>query len=106
MRDILLFLFLKNNMTFSLENLTKTIRAQKSEWFFINPRAHGKAPTANRSGQWRYRIGDYRVIADIQDDKIIISGVLFFYFSYTSLRCPTVIAKIINSLSLIKQINR
>ncbi len=37
-----------------------------------NPRAHGKALTGNRSGYWRYRIGDYRVIADIQDDKILI----------------------------------
>ena len=37
-----------------------------------NPRAHGKGLTANRSGQWRYRIGDYRVLAEIQDDKVII----------------------------------
>lgn len=28
--------------------------------------------TANRSGQWRYRVGDLRIIAEIQDDKIII----------------------------------
>ena len=27
-----------------------------------NPRAHGKGLTVNRSGQWRYRIGDYRLI--------------------------------------------
>lgn len=37
-----------------------------------NPRQHGKGLTANRSGQWRYRIGDYRVIADIQDNKVVI----------------------------------
>lgn len=37
-----------------------------------NPRIHGKPLTANRSGQWRYRIGDYRIIANIVDDKIII----------------------------------
>lgn len=37
-----------------------------------NPRAFGKALTANRSGQWRYRIGDYRVLAEIQDEKIIV----------------------------------
>lgn len=37
-----------------------------------NPRQHGKGLTANRSGQWRYRVGDYRIIADIQDDKIVI----------------------------------
>jgi len=37
-----------------------------------NPRLYGKALSANRSGQWRYRIEDYRLIAEIQDDKIII----------------------------------
>ena len=37
-----------------------------------NPRAFGKGLTANRSGQWRYRIGDYRFICNIQDDKLVI----------------------------------
>ena len=37
-----------------------------------NPRVHGKSPTANRSGQWRYRIGDYRLICSIEDDKLVI----------------------------------
>lgn len=37
-----------------------------------NPRVHGKGLTSDRSGQWRYRIGDYRVLADIQDDKLLI----------------------------------
>lgn len=37
-----------------------------------DPRVHGKGLTANRSGQWRYRIGDYRLVCDIQDDKLII----------------------------------
>ena len=37
-----------------------------------NPRQHGKGLTANRSGQWRYRVGDYRLIADILDDKVVI----------------------------------
>lgn len=37
-----------------------------------NPRQHGKSLTANRTGQWRYRIGDYRIICTIQDDVLII----------------------------------
>ena len=37
-----------------------------------NPRIHGKELTANRSGQWRYRVGDYRILADIQDGKVLI----------------------------------
>lgn len=37
-----------------------------------NPIIHGKGLVANRSGQWRYRIGDYRLICEIQDKKITI----------------------------------
>lgn len=37
-----------------------------------NPRQHGKGLTANRSGQWRYRIGDYRLICEIKDSELII----------------------------------
>jgi len=37
-----------------------------------NPRVHGKGLVENKPGQWRYRIGDYRIICEIQDDKIII----------------------------------
>ena len=37
-----------------------------------NPRQHGKGLTANRSGQWRYRVGDYRLIAEIIDNEIVI----------------------------------
>ena len=37
-----------------------------------DPRAHGKGLTANRSGQWRYRIGDYRLICLTEDDQLII----------------------------------
>ena len=37
-----------------------------------NPRQHGKGFTANHSGEWRYRVGDYRLIADIQDERVVI----------------------------------
>ena len=37
-----------------------------------DPRIHGKGLTANRSGQWRYRIGDYRMICLIEDNRLII----------------------------------
>ena len=37
-----------------------------------DPRVHGKTLTANRSGQWRYRIGDYRLICLIEDEKLVI----------------------------------
>lgn len=37
-----------------------------------DPRKQGKGLTANRSGECRYRIGDYRLIADINDDTVTI----------------------------------
>lgn len=40
-----------------------------------NPRAKGKALVANRAGQWRYRVGDYRVIVHIKDAELIILGL-------------------------------
>ena len=55
-----------------------------------NPRIHGKPLTANRSGQWRYRVNDYRIIADIQDDKVIILVLAVAHrrevYDYKSLR--------------------
>lgn len=37
-----------------------------------DPRLHGKGLTTNRSGQWRYRIGDYRLICLIEDNRLVI----------------------------------
>ena len=37
-----------------------------------NPKLHGKPLTVNRKGQWRYRVGDYRIITEIQEDRIVI----------------------------------
>ena len=37
-----------------------------------DPRQTGKGLVANRSGQWRYRIGDYRMICLIEDDRLVI----------------------------------
>jgi len=40
-----------------------------------DPRQHGKALSASHSGQWRYRIGDYRLICLIEDDHLIITAL-------------------------------
>jgi len=37
-----------------------------------NPREYGKGLTANRTEEWRYRIGDYRIISYINDETITI----------------------------------
>ena len=44
-----------------------------------NPRVHGKGLSANRSGQWRYRVGDYRLLALIEDVK----GIVYEKFQVT-----------------------
>ena len=37
-----------------------------------NPRQWGKPLHGERRGLWRYRVGDYRLICDIQDDRITV----------------------------------
>ena len=37
-----------------------------------NPRAYGKELTANRKNQWRYRIGQYRVLCEIHDHDLVV----------------------------------
>lgn len=37
-----------------------------------NPRVYGKALSANHAGEWRYRVGDYRILCMIQDDVLIV----------------------------------
>lgn len=43
----------------------------------INPREKGKALSYNRVGQWRYRIGNYRLICEIKDKELIILALEF-----------------------------
>ena len=36
-----------------------------------NPRSMGEALTGSKLGNyWKYRVGNYRIIADIQDDRV------------------------------------
>ncbi|MBA5810842.1 type II toxin-antitoxin system RelE family toxin [Enterococcus faecium] len=39
------------------------------------PRKFGKGLTANRSGQWRYRIGKYRVLVEIEDNQMVVIAI-------------------------------
>ena len=61
-----------------LKKLDKHVSAFIIAWIRKNldgcsdPRIHGKPLSANRSGQWRYRIGDYRLICEINDDVVLI----------------------------------
>jgi mRNA interferase RelE/StbE len=54
--------------------------AQKSIVHFLrerlksseNPRQWGKPLRGDKRGLWRYRVGDYRLICDIQDEKATV----------------------------------
>jgi mRNA interferase RelE/StbE len=37
-----------------------------------DPRRFGHALTGDRKGLWRYRVGDYRIVASIEDDHFIV----------------------------------
>jgi mRNA interferase RelE/StbE len=37
-----------------------------------DPRQWGKPLHGERRGLWRYRVGDYRLICDIQDEKVTV----------------------------------
>ncbi len=37
-----------------------------------NPRHFGEPLKGDHAGFWRYRIGDFRVLCEIQDEKIIV----------------------------------
>jgi mRNA interferase RelE/StbE len=63
------------------KQITKLDRgAQKSIQQFLrerlrsatDPRQWGKALQGEKRGLWRYRVGDYRLICDIQDERITI----------------------------------
>jgi addiction module toxin, RelE/StbE family len=75
-------------MTFALETtacfdrqfkkLSPSLQAQITAYLLkhadgaSDPRTSGKALTGNLAGLWRYRVGDYRIICDIQDAKLIV----------------------------------
>ncbi|MCE3231146.1 MAG: addiction module toxin RelE [Alphaproteobacteria bacterium] len=64
-----------------LEQLDRQIQKRILGFFYKrllpseNPRLFGKALTGRFAGYWSYRIGDYRVIAHIQDSHLTIVAV-------------------------------
>lgn len=37
-----------------------------------DPRAHGKDLVGDKAGIWRYRIGDYRVLCELNDGDLVV----------------------------------
>ena len=58
-------------MDSSTSNLIRTW-IEKNLMNTENPRIKGKALTGDLKGLWHYRVGDYRILAEIQDAKIVI----------------------------------
>lgn len=69
---------LSPNAEKQLSKLDKHIAKMISSWIYghlvdcENPRQYGKPLVENRSGQWRYRVGDYRIIAEIEAEELVI----------------------------------
>ena len=40
-----------------------------------DPRSRGKGLTGPLTGLWRYRVGDWRVVVDIYDDRMVILAI-------------------------------
>ena len=61
-----------------LKKIDKTQQRIMVNWITKNlentndPRVFGKALKGNLKDYWRYRIGDYRIIAEINDDEVKI----------------------------------
>lgn len=64
-----------------LSKLDPGVRRIILRWLLKNidgcsdPHVYGKCLTANKSGKWRYRIGDYRVLCEIQDEELVILAI-------------------------------
>ena len=62
----------------NLRKLDKNTRNLIYAWIDKNlvncedPRIHGKGLVGDKSGQWRYRVGDYRIICEIEDEERVI----------------------------------
>ena len=37
-----------------------------------NPRHFGEPLRGDLVGLWRYRVGDYRILCDVQDDRLVV----------------------------------
>ena len=75
------FIFFSKRAKKELLKIDKPIRRTIVSWIeknikgTRNPRLHGKALTGDLKGYWRYRVGNYRIIAEIRDEELIVIAV-------------------------------
>jgi mRNA interferase RelE/StbE len=64
-----------------LEKITQTDRERIIKYLAKNiattnnPRSFGKALIGDKSGSWRYRVGNYRIICDIYDRECVVETI-------------------------------
>lgn len=50
----------------------RIIKFLESTVYLESPRLRGKALKGGHKDLWRYRIGNYRVICDLEDEKLVV----------------------------------
>jgi mRNA interferase RelE/StbE len=61
-----------------LHRLDRPVRERLLDWLddriegCKDPRHFGEALRGGLSGLWRYRVGDYRIICQIHDDRLVV----------------------------------
>lgn len=61
-----------------LKKLDSSVQKMIFRWIKKNlvdcedPRVHGKSLVGNKKGIWRYRVGNYRLLCNIEDEVLII----------------------------------
>ncbi|MFG5428342.1 type II toxin-antitoxin system RelE/ParE family toxin [Enterococcus faecalis] len=64
-----------------LKKIDKYQATLLTRWLYRNidgtntPKKHGKVLSVNRAEQWRYRIGNYRVIVEIEDERLVVIAI-------------------------------
>jgi mRNA interferase RelE/StbE len=56
--------------TQTARRITRFLRERVAE--VEDPRSSGKPLTGPLSGRWRYRVGDYRIVCQIEDGRLIV----------------------------------
>lgn len=51
---------------------SRIVDSMKSVSQLANPRSRGKLLVGNLSGLWRYRVGNYRILCQIQNEELVI----------------------------------
>ena len=64
----------------SSRKLDKPVQKQISKFLrevaeLDDPRVRGKGLVADKSGLWRWRVGDYRVIVSILDEAVVVNVI-------------------------------